>query len=74
MTFPESGQVHNLLPLLGDLRRKSRICFTIQGSVITHGFQRKKLWYTEMFKDFEGEVGRKVADDVECSLGILLQK
>ena len=52
----------------------SRICFTIQGSDITHGFQRKKVWYTEVFKDFEGEVGCEVADDVECSLGVLLQK
>lgn len=52
----------------------SRVYFTNQGSDITHGFQCKKLWYTEVFKYFEGEVGCKVADDVECSLGILLQK
>ncbi len=41
---------------------------------MTHGFQRKKLWYTEMFEDFEGEVGCEIADDVKCSLGVLLQK
>ena len=52
----------------------SRVCFSIQGSDITHGFQRKKLWYTEMFKYFEGEVGCKAANDVECSLSILFQK
>lgn len=38
----------------------------------THRFNADKLRNTKMFKDFEGEIWRNVADDIERSPRVLL--
>lgn len=43
-----------------------------QSSVNTHRFNTDKLRNAKMFKDFEGEIRRKVANDIKRSPGILL--
>lgn len=43
-----------------------------QSSVNTHRFDTDKLRNAKMFKDFEGKIRRKVANNIERSPGILL--
>jgi hypothetical protein len=38
----------------------------------THRFDTGKLWNAKMFKDFEGKIRRKVANDIERGPGVLL--
>ena len=43
-----------------------------RSSVNTHRFDTDKLRNANMFKDFDGKIRRKVANDIERSPGILL--
>ena len=38
----------------------------------THRFNTNQLRYTKVFKDFDGEVRSKIADDIKRSPGVLL--
>ena len=56
MVPPQSGEVHDLLPFLGDW---------------LHGEQ---LLDSEKLENLEREFGCKVANNIECGLGVLLQQ